>query len=81
MRHRREFIRDLTSGLLGAGALVEAAPSGTRREVRVGGKRVKVVDVHAHATLPGVADLVQDGWPLLSDFLSARVADLRLLRA
>jgi len=29
------------------------------REVRVGGKRVKVVDVHAHATIPEVADVVK----------------------
>jgi aminocarboxymuconate-semialdehyde decarboxylase len=68
MRHRREFIGDLAGGLVGAGALLDAAPqspqSGTpvaRREVRVGGKRVKVVDVHAHANIPGVADLVKDG--------------------
>lgn len=33
------------------------------RDVRVGGKRVKVVDVHAHATVPGVADVVK-GTPL-----------------
>jgi aminocarboxymuconate-semialdehyde decarboxylase len=67
MRHRREFIRDLAVGLVGAGALLDAAPqtppSATpvaRREVRVGGKRVKVVDVHAHATFPEVAELVKD---------------------
>ena len=34
-----------------------------RREVRVGGKRVKVIDVHAHATVPGVGDVVK-GTPL-----------------
>src|SRR5690349_5697611 len=33
------------------------------RDVRVGGKRVKVVDVHAHATFPEVADVVK-GTPL-----------------
>lgn len=33
------------------------------RDVRVGGKRVKVVDVHAHATIPEVADVVK-GTPL-----------------
>ncbi len=37
-----------------------AAPAQTaRREVRVGGKRVKVVDVHAHATIPEVANVVK----------------------
>jgi len=30
-----------------------------RREVRVGGKKVKVIDVHAHATFPEVADVVK----------------------
>jgi len=29
------------------------------RDVRVGGKKVKVVDVHAHATIPEVADVVK----------------------
>jgi aminocarboxymuconate-semialdehyde decarboxylase len=41
----------------------QAAAPVTRREVRVGGKRVKVVDVHAHATIPAVADVVK-GTPL-----------------
>ncbi len=70
-RHRREFIQGLTGGIAGAlisaGALLDAAPQApqsgapvTRREVRVGGKRVKVVDVHAHATFPEVGDLVKD---------------------
>ncbi len=38
-----------------------AADSGpvVRREVRVGGKKVKVIDVHAHATIPEVADVVK----------------------
>ena len=31
-----------------------------RREVFVGGKRVKVVDVHAHCVIPEVADVVKD---------------------
>ncbi len=70
MRNRREFIKGL--GLAGAlvqgGALVDAAPQAarsrgpvTRREVRVGGRRVKVVDIHAHAIFPEVAELVKDG--------------------
>jgi aminocarboxymuconate-semialdehyde decarboxylase len=38
-----------------------AADSGpvVRRDVRVGGKKVKVIDVHAHATFPEVADVVK----------------------
>jgi len=72
MRNRRDFIQYLAGGLagtlVGRGALVNAAaqapqsgPSAARREVRVGGKRVKVVDVHGHANIAGVADLVKDG--------------------
>jgi aminocarboxymuconate-semialdehyde decarboxylase len=33
------------------------------RDVRVGGKRVKVIDVHAHATIPEVGDVLK-GTPL-----------------
>lgn len=74
MRNRREFIKAaagvaagtvLTSrGLVEAG--VQAPQAGapvTRREVRVGGKRVQVVDVHAHAGIAEVADVVK-GTPL-----------------
>lgn len=68
MRNRRDFIKSLTAvagTLAGAGALGDAAAqtpnSSARREVRVAGKRVKVVDVHAHATFPEVADVVKDG--------------------
>jgi aminocarboxymuconate-semialdehyde decarboxylase len=55
---RRKFIGSLAGGL--AAALVAPAQA-TRREVRVGGKRVKVVDVHGHATFGEVAALVKDG--------------------
>jgi aminocarboxymuconate-semialdehyde decarboxylase len=64
MRNRRDFIRVLAGGMAGtAYAAAQTPKSGpvTRREVRVGGKRVKVVDIHAHATFPEVADVVKDG--------------------
>ena len=67
MRHRRGSIK--TAAGLAAGTLLagrghlEGAPQAgaptTRREVRVGGKRVKVVDVHAHAAIAEVADVVK----------------------
>jgi aminocarboxymuconate-semialdehyde decarboxylase len=63
MRNRREFIGGLAGGLagvlVGGGALVDAQTP--RREVRVAGKRVKVVDVHGHANIAEVADLVKTG--------------------
>jgi len=45
----------------GGGARQEEVPSGpvVRREVRVGNKRVKVIDVHSHASIPEVADAVK----------------------
>ncbi len=69
MRNRREFIETMAG--MAAGTLltgrgrVEAQPGApvTRREVRVGGKRVKVVDAHAHASIAEVADVVK-GTPL-----------------
>jgi len=70
MRNRREFIRTVTgvaAGTLLAGReVMEAGQAGApaaRREVRVGGKRVKVVDAHAHAAIAEVADVLK-GTPL-----------------
>ena len=68
MRNRREFFKGLAGAAVAGGALghlgAQTPPSGVpagRREVRVGGKRVKVVDIHAHATFPEVGDLIKDG--------------------
>jgi aminocarboxymuconate-semialdehyde decarboxylase len=66
MRNRREFIGGVAGILVGGGALVDAqgpqsAAPVNRREVRVGGKRVKVVDVHGHANIAEVADVVKAG--------------------
>lgn len=58
---RREFIGYLAAvpgAMLGARAAGQS--NNARREVRVGGKRVKVVDIHAHATVPEVAELVRE---------------------
>ncbi len=44
---------------LQGGAAATAAPV-KRREVIVGGKRVKDVDVHAHCVIPEVWDVVKD---------------------
>ncbi len=73
MRNRREFVRTVAGVAVGAlvsgRGLMEGAPapkSGapvTRREVRVGGKRVKVVDAHAHAAIAQVVDVLK-GTPL-----------------
>ena len=59
MRQRREFIQ-MMAGAIAGGALLKGQAA-ARREVRVGGKRVKVVDVHGHANFSEVADVVKDG--------------------
>lgn len=78
MRNRRDFLKSVagaTTGMLLAGnAFAEMAPQGgeaameapvKRREVYVGSKRVKVVDVHAHCVIPEVWEVVKDS-PLAS---------------
>jgi aminocarboxymuconate-semialdehyde decarboxylase len=62
MPNRREFVKlaGAAAGTLLAGG---ARAQSTRREVRVGGKRVKVVDIHAHAAIAETADVVK-GTPL-----------------
>ncbi len=70
MSNRRAFLKTLAAATAGTtlggwrdaasafSAQAEAAPA-KRREIFVGGKRVKVVDVHAHAVIPEVAELVK----------------------
>lgn len=68
MSNRREFISDVAGGaaavLMVACGLVPAAarslqPTGTarRRQVMVGGRPVKTVDVHCHCIVPGAIEL------------------------
>lgn len=71
MPNRRDFLRNAagaTASLLASrhrfasgfpAPQVGAAP-GKRREVSIGGRRVKTVDVHAHTFVPEVWDLVKD---------------------
>src|SRR5262245_57099862 len=60
--NRRTFVGQLAvgAGLLalerGLGAL---QPAPQRRQVMVGGRRVKTVDAHAHTAIPAVADVVK----------------------
>src|SRR5712664_4845280 len=70
MRNRRDFLKTVagaTAGVLVTGGgfadAARQAPQATpakRREVFVGGKRVKVVDMHAHCVVPEVWDVVKD---------------------
>jgi aminocarboxymuconate-semialdehyde decarboxylase len=78
MATRREFLRDVagaTAGVLFAGrgfsgalSQVPQADAAGRRIVTVAGKRVRVIDIHAHCEFPELADVIK-GTPL------ARYAD------
>jgi aminocarboxymuconate-semialdehyde decarboxylase len=69
---RREFLRSLPAALTGAlvfGGHVLAAQqgsSGVRRQVAIGGRRIRVLDVHAHCVIPEV-DAVIKNTPLSSN--------------
>ena len=74
MPNRREFLRNVAGAstamlLLGHGVNSAGEPSPQtgaapkRREVMVGKRRVKTVDVHAHVTVPEAAELIK-GTPL-----------------
>jgi aminocarboxymuconate-semialdehyde decarboxylase len=72
MRNRRAFLKQFagaTAGMFVArtafsdGGLTRAqigAAPGKRREVVVGGRRIKTVDIHAHTFVPEVWDVVKD---------------------
>ena len=73
MRDRREFLKTVAGAaggmLLTGRAFAESAVQGAsaapavpvqRREVFIGGRRVKVVDVHAHCVIPEVWEIVKD---------------------
>jgi aminocarboxymuconate-semialdehyde decarboxylase len=61
MPSRRQFIGQLASaGVVFAGGHVAALqPAATRREVTVGGRRIRTVDAHAHCFIPSVAAVVE----------------------
>ena len=59
MRTRREFLGDMvgtTAGLVLAGGGLSGAP---RRAVILGGRRIRVIDGHAHCVVPEVLEVVR----------------------
>src|SRR5438876_12326225 len=73
MPNRRDFFKTVAGATAGAFVLdrsaadtaarsLQATPA-RRREVMVGGRRVKVIDVHCHCVVPEVAEVVK-GTPL-----------------
>jgi aminocarboxymuconate-semialdehyde decarboxylase len=69
MPNRREFLRHAAGaaagvfcaacGLRRAAAQGGPGAAGKHREVTVGGRRIKTIDVHCHCTVPDVLDLVK----------------------
>src|SRR5688572_5506639 len=64
MTSRRRFVHAVAgaaAGMYALGGLPGAqAPAPTaRRQVSIGGKRIKVIDVHAHCVIPEVAEVVK----------------------
>jgi aminocarboxymuconate-semialdehyde decarboxylase len=57
---RREFLKDVASGTAGLVLVPQAAGPVRRRQVSVGGRRVKVVDVHGHCMVAEVLDVIKD---------------------
>ena len=70
MLNRRTFCRQAAAtlaGALAAGSAVGAAAmqsgSGRRRQVLVGGRRVKTIDVHSHCVVPGIMEMMGQKTP------------------
>ncbi len=71
MSNRREFLKGVAGGsagafLLGSSGLMraayarpQAAGGASRRQVTIGGRRVKTVDVHTHIFVPEALDIVK----------------------
>src|SRR5438445_13176055 len=63
MPNRRDFLKTVAgtaAGLAVGGDSFAQGPASTRRRAMIGGRRVTVVDVHAHTFVPDVWDLVKD---------------------
>ncbi len=61
MPNRRDFFKCLghtTAGLYMLAHGLEASAQGGRKEIRVGGRRLSTVDIHAHAVIPPVEEVI-----------------------
>ena len=70
MLNRRTFCRQAAATLAGAlvagtgvGAAAMQSGSGRRRQVTVGGRRVKTIDVHSHCVVPGIMEMMGQKTP------------------
>ena len=60
MPNRRDFLKTVAAATASALVSGDSFAQGTRRRAMIAGRRVTVVDVHAHTFVPEVWDLVKD---------------------
>jgi len=60
MANRRDFLKTVAGAAAGLAVGGDSFAQGARRRAMIGGRRVTVVDVHAHTFVPEVWDLVKD---------------------
>src|SRR6476619_3143768 len=60
MPNRRDFLKTVAGAAAGLAVGGDSFAQGARRRAMIGGRRVTVVDVHAHTFVPEVWDLVKD---------------------
>src|SRR5579884_2195777 len=61
MTNRRQFLKEAAAaGVLftGCGLRAQNGSAGRRRQVSVGGRRVKTIDIHAHVVIPEATELM-----------------------
>jgi len=87
MSNRREFLRAAAGVVFTSCSLLDAAPQGSaksvrRRQVMVGGKRIRTIDVHAHCSVPeavaltGRRSAAQDPLAMAGDQLAERLRQM-----
>jgi aminocarboxymuconate-semialdehyde decarboxylase len=59
MRNRRDFVKTVAGAAAGWYAMRQGLSAQARRQVTIGGRRVRVVDVHNHWDLPLPAEVVK----------------------
>jgi aminocarboxymuconate-semialdehyde decarboxylase len=67
MSTRRTFFKNLTGGALAGMFMMQANTS--RRQVSIGGRRIKTIDFHAHCEFPGVRELMKGTTPANSPLI------------
>jgi len=60
MPNRRDFLKTVAGATAGLAVGADSFAQGARRRATIAGRRVTVVDVHAHTFVPEVWDLVKD---------------------